>query len=104
MKETIFRVGEQVRVEFQDERFVGTAKGKSLVVNRSHRDILKKLNAYGVNAAAIDSGEFDAIVVVEEAGKNLFITVTELKNHGHLSREGDYELQYFVPIKNFTLL
>jgi len=104
MKETILKKGEQLYIEFTEERLVGTIKGSSLVVSRGHQHVLRKWNAYGINAAAIESGEFKAVVVITESGKNLYTTVDEIKKHGHLSKEGDFELQYFMPIEQFSML
>ena len=94
--------GEKLYIEVAGEkRFVGTLFGKTLVVERDkNKHLLRKWNAYGINATHIDSGIAETVVLKDNDG-NWMIPVENVKAFGRLSTEGDFEKQYFIELKHF---
>jgi hypothetical protein len=97
--------GKPLTIEVNGEvRQIGILYDKTLVIVRDReKHLMRKWNAYGINAKQIDDGSVDTVVLQE--GKNQYlITAEDIKLHGRISTEGEFEKQYFVELDKFQKL
>lgn len=88
----------------EEKHHIGEIHHRTLVVQRDpKKHLMKKWNSYGFNAELIDSDKIGA-VLVEENGKQLLITVENIKTFGRLHQEEGWDKQYFISLDQFAKL
>lgn len=102
MKNLIFEPPDVFVMVGEEKHHIGEIHHGTLIVTRHpEKHMMKKWNAYGVNAEIIDSGLIK-MFIVESNRKQLLISVEDVKAFGRLHQEEGWDKQYFVPIDQFT--
>lgn len=80
-----------------DERIIGELRGNTFITHRNPaKHLMRKWDAYGINAEVVESPRVDTVVIVEE-GVSFPITTQEIKVLGMFNTQGEFESQYFIP-------
>jgi hypothetical protein len=80
-----------------DEKVIGELYDSTFVTQRDpDKHLMRRWDAYGINAELIDSGDIETIIIVEN-GKNQFVTAADVKTHGRYHKEEGHDAQYFIP-------
>jgi hypothetical protein len=80
----------------EDTYYVGELHENTLVVKRNpDKHLMRKWNAYGINAQVIDELSIE-FIVIEEGEKALMISKQELKANGRYYQEEKQDAQYFI--------
>jgi hypothetical protein len=92
-------VGENVFLDSPGERNkIGEIHENTFVTHRIRsKHLMRKWNAYGINAQIIDNPAIENVVIVE-GDKSYLIPKQRIKAEGRYHREEDLEPQYFIGI------
>lgn len=79
-----------------DEKVIGELYDTTFVTQRDpDKHLMRRWDAYGINAELIDSGDIETIIIVEN-GTNRFVTAADVKTHGRYHKQEGNDAQYFV--------
>jgi hypothetical protein len=80
----------------EDSHVLGELHEGTLVIKRDpEKHLMRRWNAYGINAQVIDELPIE-FIVIEEGEKNWMISKQEVKANGRYHQEEGQEPQYFV--------
>lgn len=79
------------------EKMIGELHDSTFVTRRdSKKHLMRKWNAYGINAQIIDSSRVKTVVIQEDSNKRYIIDKDELKSKSRFYKEDGNEPQYFI--------
>jgi hypothetical protein len=85
-------------------QIIGELHENTLVIKRDpEKHLMRRWNAYGINAQAIDELPIE-FIVIEEGEKTLMVSKQELKANGRFYQEEGQEPQYFIDRDSLTKL
>lgn len=86
----------------QDSRFIGEIHENTFVTERNRdKHLMRRWNAYGINAEIIDKEIVENIVVVEVPEKKAFaVSAKDVKAFGRYHQEEGFEPQYFIGVEH----
>ena len=79
------------------EKMIGELHDSTFVTKRDpKKHLMRKWNAYGINAQLIDSSRVKTVVIVEDSNRQFIIDKDELKSKSRFYKEDGKEPQYFI--------
>ena len=87
-----------------ETRIIGELHDRTLVTERvPEKHLMRKWNAYGFNVELIDADICD-VFVIQEPKRTIFTTADDIRAHGRVFKEEDFEPQYFLGLEYFQKL
>jgi hypothetical protein len=102
---TILNTGTKIYLTRGDDQIhIADIHENTIVVQRDPEvHLMRKWNAYGINAELVDSGIAENLVI-QEPNRALMITISDLKAHGRYHKEEEQEAQYFIDLTKMSKL
>lgn len=86
-----------------EERNIGELFDSTFITRRdSKKHLMRKWNAYGINAKVIDSSRVQTIIIVEDGSNRYIIDKNDFKSKARFSVAEGAESQYFISKKDLV--